>query len=1198
MNKALFIVAFFLFSFDLFAGYDLISDGNIDITSYPKLSLKIQLRKDSIPIKLISKQIYIIEDNNVTRVVDITPPDAFGFQIIKWYLSSINLSPPTIVILIDSNIVYKKFSVLPNLSNDELSTSFLKFVDNQRNLIKELKFGNVQIDKYTNKGGEIIVSKNRTNNGKPLPVRIDSVKTTNKDFKYLWLGSYINTNQPPVDIISPFPYSFEVIFSPTETKYYREYFTVYFDGGRQHSIALVGNSFPLYNRSQLQLISPNGLEILYPCQKYLIKWKGHNPTSPVFIEYTTNQGKIWNPVAQTTGESFLWTIPNIETDSLIIRIYQEYSPPAQRAFGIGNHIPIKVCFANDSSIIAIGTEDGFVEIYDVEENKLLWGIQFSQPDYPIYKTKISSLEFIENNNKILISYKFVDVFDQESNDTILILDLHNGGITKKIGFPQSDEKLRSIILDKNNQKFYLLPNLSNKLMEFDLINGNYVGEIKFDSPIINGIISRSGKYIVLATLDKEIYILNSKDFSFYSVIKCHSLPLISNLAISLDDRLIGFTTKPPSVDNEYANLSDAYVCDITSGQIIRSLYNNWGDAIGIEFSPTGNYLILAFENNPILIFWDIIKDVVSSSIFGAGYKISDFQLSPSSFIIATAEPSLKKVILRNFNYPEMDLSDGPSKIKQPKISTKNFQFPAQPIYFSKDFTATDNFCNIGEVPLIINNAYLLKGRNFHLMKSFSGDTLQPGECFAIEINFNPIDTGIITDTLIIESCGNYYFLPLIGKGINRNLQFLVEKIQFGSVCLNTPKEIELEIVINSDSLPFPIDSITTRNASIFQLVDGYQPQVLQSNQKLKVKLRFTPNKIGEITSFIDIAYLNQNQYVFSLPIEGIGIGTDLSLSTTDLRFLPEIPTRQIIITNTSGIDVQIDSITFSPPNIFRINTSLPFFIPSGSAKIIAIDHIGSEIFETRMEIFASPCAVTKSINLGPYVASSIVWADTIENEPKGTIAIPIYFQNTENAPYNGIREFEAKLNFNAGIFLPFDIYSDYGNSKISSYELFNGRRSVTFSVSGNFPAEGILATIKGYIGLAETDTANIEFSADSKFWGKSTTTISRPGLIKLISLCGNRRLLSDSSNIHIVSLSPNPIHGTLNLLYYISNMDEIYIKVFDVQGCLVVDAVVLPRYIGENSLIINVSNLSPGVYKLILKSSSHFDSINFVKIPE
>lgn len=1197
MNKISLFAVFFLFSFNLFAGYNLISDGNVNI-SYPQLSLKIQLRKDSIPIKLNKEQIYVVENNNVSRAIDITPPDALGYQVIRWNLSSINISSPTVVVFIDSNVIYKKYSVASNLSDDELSTSFIKFVDNQRNIIKELKFGNVPIDKYTNKGGEVIVSKNRTRNGISLPVRIDSVGTTHNDFKYLWLGSNINTNQPPVDIISPFPYSYEVIFFPTQNRYFREYFMVYFDGGRQHSIALVGNSFPLYNRTQLQLIAPNGSEILYPCQKYLIKWRGHNPSAPVNIEYSTNQGKIWNPIAQTIGDSYLWTVPNIETDSIIIRIYQEYSPPAQRSIGTGEHTPTKVCFAQDSSIVATATEDGFIEIYDTAEEKLLSNLSFVYLDYPIFKTKVTFFEFLDNNKKILLSYKIVDVFNQESNDTIAILDIHNGNIIVKFEFPQSEGKLRNVLLDKGNKKFYLLAYLSNKLLEFDLINGNYLGEVKFNYPIINGIFSRSGKYIVLATLNKEINILNSKDFSPYSVIKCHFLPLISNLAISQDDRLIGFTTQPPSGNSEYANLSDAYVCDIASGQIIRSLYNNWSDAIGIEFSPTGNYLILAFENNPILIFWDIVKDVVSSSIFGGGYKISDFRLSSSSFIIATAEPSVKKIILRDFNYPEMDLSDEPSKIKQPKISTKTPQFPAQAIYFPQEFNITNSFCNIGEVPLIINNAYLLKGRNYQLLSNFSGDTLSPGECLEIKINFNPKDMGTVTDSLIIESCGKYYYLPLNGRGINRNLQFLVGKIQFGSICINNTKEIELEIAINSDSLPLPIDSITIRNTSIFQLVDGYKSQILQPAQTLKIKIRFSPNVIGDITSFLDITYLNQKQYVFSLPIEGTGIGTDLSLSTKDLRFIPETTTRQVTITNPSGSDVQVDSITFTPLNTFRVNGSFPFLIQSGSAKIIEIEFVGNAIYEARMDVFASPCAVIKSVSLGPYIGSSVIWADTIEKEPKGIISIPIFFINTENSPYNGIREFEAKLVFNAGIFMPIDIISECGNAEISAQELVNDRRIVTFSVNGNFPIEGVLATINGYIGLADTDTSKIEFSAESKYWGKSTTTITNNGLIKLIGLCGNRRLLRDSSNIYVLSISPNPIRNLLYLTYYISYIDNIHLKVFDVQGSLVFDQVVLPNSIGENSIAINVSNLLPGIYKLLLNCSSSFDSINLVKIPK
>lgn len=1199
MNKLVAILAFLISSLNLFAGFTIVSDGDAKITSYPQFSLKIQLLSDSIPIILNKEQIYIIEDNNVTKPIDISIPDAFGFQTIRWYLSSNDISSPIVAVIIDSLVIYRKFNVYLNNPEEDKRASFIKFVDNRRNIIKELKFGNVPVGNYTNKGGDVIVSKNRIKNGNPLPVRIDSIGTSSNNFKYLWLGSNFNGNQPPVDIISPFPYSFEVIFFPSQSKYYREYFTINYDGGRKHSIALVGNSFPLPRQTQLQLLYPNGEEILYPCQKYLIHWNGHNPSNPVFIEYTTNQGKIWNPIAQVTGDSYLWTIPNIETDSLLIRIYQEYSPPAERRIGIGNRIPNKTCFGIDSNLIATATEDGTIEIYEPTENKLIFSFPFTFPAYPTFRAKVSSFDFFDENRKILMSYKYIDAFEQEGVDTIAILDVQNGKLIAKFEFPQTEGKLQNLILDRKKAQFYILPFLSNKLLCYSLSDGNFLYEIKFDFPIVNGIISRSGKYIVFATLNKDITIVNTKDFSLFTKIKCDYLPLVSKLAVSSDDRLIGFTTKPPSGSDEYSNLTDAFICDIATGQIIRSLYNNWSDAIGLEFSPAGNYLILAFENNPILIFWDIVNDVISSSVIGAGYKISDFRLSPSSFIIATSEPSLKKVILRYFNYPEMDLSNSPSKIRLPKITAKEFHFPPQPIYYSKNYLVNFNFCNDGEVPLIINNSFVLKNRNFHLLKGFAGDTLFPGECLEIPINYNPIDTGIVTDSVIIESCGNYFFLPLVGTGLNRNLKFLVDKIEIGNTCINETKDVELEVAINSDSLDFPVDTVLVTNTSDFQILDGASPQILKTNQKIKIKIRFTPHTTGAIYSLLEIYYLNQKQYVFRIPIDGFGYGTDLVLSTNDLRFIPEIPSRQITVTNPSTTEIQIDSINFSIPNIFTVNSAFPIPIQSESVKVIEIQLVdNNNISETKMDIFASPCAVVKSINLGPYIGTSYIWTDTIEHEPKGTISIPIRFRNTENSPYNGIRPFDAKMSINEGIFLPSEIYSDYGNARIVSQEIIDNRRIITFSINGNYPSYGTLAKISGYIGLSESDTGRIEFSSESKFWGKSIKTITNPGLIKLMGLCGSRRLQRDSSKIVLLSVSPNPSKNLIDLRYSISKLQEITIRVFDVQGNLIYEETALPNNIGENLLEIDLSNIQSGVYSLFIMITNDFDLIHFVKIPD
>lgn len=1195
MRKIILSLVFFLSAFYLFAEYELIIDGDAKITKYPQISLRIQLRNDTIPIKLTQEKIFIIEDNIVSKPIEVSKPDASSFQTIRWNFSSNALVFPTIVV-IDSSVVYRRVNIGGILTDDDLSYSLIKFVDNRQNIIKELRFGNVLSGNYTNKGGDIIVANNRINNITSIPIRIDSIHTSSPDFKYLWLGSNINTNQPPVDIISPFPYSFEIIFFPTESKYYREYFTIFYDGGRKQSIALVGNSYPLPRRTHLQLLSPNTEENLYPCQKYLIQWQGNNPATPVNIDYTTNQGKNWIPITKTFGNSYLWTIPNVETDSLLVRIYQEYLPPGQLGIGNGNHIPNKIAFSVDSNFVAIANEDGLVEIYEVTENKLLFSLPFSKPDYPNFRVEVSHIDLIEHDQKILLAYRFVDLFQQEYPDTIALLDIVKREIVTKFKLPQSKGKLKNLIIDRKNNKFYLLPYLSNSLLCYNLNNGAYINEIKFEFPILNGIISHTGKFFVFATLNKDIRVFNSQDFTLHSIINLVPLPLVSKLAISPDDRLVGFTTLPPTGNNEYGNLSDAYVCDISTGIIVRSLYNNWSDAIGLDFSPASNYLILAFENNPILIFWDIVNDIISSSIVGSSFKISDFKLSPSSFTIATSEPSLKRVILRNFNYPEMDLSDSPSKIKKPKISSKEFTLPPQPIFYSKDYTIVGNFCNVGEVPLVISNSFMLKNRNFHLPKSLVNDTLYPGKCYEIIVNFNPIDTGIVTDSLIIESCGNYYFLPLFGIGLNRNLKFLVEKIDFGNVCINESKEIELEAAINLDSLTLPINKILLSNSLDFQIIDGSNSQILNPNDKLKLKLIFTPRKTGLISDYIEIYYLDQKQYVFRLPIQGSGFGTDLIVSTNDLRFIPEITARQITITNPSSNDVLIDSIRFTPPDFFVVNKTFPILIPPNTAKIFEIQNSGQSITETHMEIFASPCAVLKSVQIGPYLGSSYIWIDTIESEPKGTITIRVHYQNEENSSYNGIRPFEGTIKINSGIFLPTEITSDFGSSRLLSQEIIGNNRYISFLVNGNFPKNGILAEIMGYVGLPETDTSIIDFSLSSRFWGSSVETQTSPGLIKLTGLCSSRRLQSDSTGVKIISISPNPIKNSLFVKYYITDIDNVHFKLFDLKGNLVFETINLPTALGENIIELFASNLQPGIYRLIIATQINFDQIDFVKI--
>ena len=99
-------------------------------------------------------------------------------------------------------------------------------------------------------------------------------------------------------------------------------------------------------------------------------------------------------------------------------------------------------------------------------------------------------------------------------------------------------------------------------------------------------------------------------------------------------------------------------------------------------------------------------------------------------------------------------------------------------------------------------------------------------------------------------------------------------------------------------------------------------------------------------------------------------------------------------------------------------------------------------------------------------------------------SISLSYSLEENAPYSGVREFQAVLTINPKIFIPEYAVSEYGEAKIENMGIENGKRLMKLIVNGDFPKTGTIAKIVGYPGLSEDTTALMNFDLEkSIFWG-------------------------------------------------------------------------------------------------------------------
>ncbi len=98
--------------------------------------------------------------------------------------------------------------------------------------------------------------------------------------------------------------------------------------------------FTITSNPQLQVLSPNGGELLYSNQNRFITWTAVNGASVYRLEYSTNSGTSWIRIDSSSAgliQPYIWSIPATATTGGLIRISNQsrtYSDVSDAAFSI------------------------------------------------------------------------------------------------------------------------------------------------------------------------------------------------------------------------------------------------------------------------------------------------------------------------------------------------------------------------------------------------------------------------------------------------------------------------------------------------------------------------------------------------------------------------------------------------------------------------------------------------------------------------------------------------------------------------------------------------------------------------------------------------------------------------------------------------------------------------------------------------
>ncbi len=1179
---------------------------SVDVAKVPSFSFRIKAQLNGQEISLNRDNIVIIErlnsngNFNQASVPRSVSAPAAGWQTVKWiakqeyfsfHMEDPILNSDTIVVTYENNIA--KIGI--TMSKPDAPLMIIKELFSGE-LAESIYFGNVR------PGGakrvEIIASLLigfHDDKGREIPANIDSITTNNPVFSYYWIGHDVNRNPPPTSLNPGFSYLVDIFFDSPDENYYQGVMTFHYANGMKRYLNLYGNSFKIDRETSLLLIRPNGNEKLTPCQKYQIKWKGHSKSLPVKIHVSYDNGSSWETIAAVVDSVYMWAVPGTISDYVKIKVSQDFVKTKERLLFEDSRSVYAIKFNGNGSRLLAASDNGQIREWDLTSYDILkrYNASLRRGNDEMY---CFGLEYVNDYNNIAAAYNNMSVAGAK-RDTIAFFDSENSLPIRKAEVSW-DFKSKEMLSDQKGRFLAMAPEFGNQLLLLSVEDGSTLRTVDFPSPVNSASFDRAGGMAAVSLLNGEIWLMALPDFSLIEKFTLPNVAIILEIAMAPNGKFIAMATKADGNGGKSA----INVLDISSKMIVRSFYIASSDPVGLEFNSTSSLLVVGSKANPKIALMDLPSDQFAGGLSANFGEMTDFEFSPEGNAFATSAANAENLLYQTFNYPEEDLSDNNLRIIQPMATITGIDI--EPAYLGQTSLHSFNstFCNSGEVPVFLNNAEMKFGDYFKMTNSLVPDTLYPGECLNIGLEYTPLDTGRIVDTLIISYCNDEFYQPVESYGIPRDIQFFGEPFDFGEACVGDSIIKEIRLLRNNDPVPLFINSIKVTDpfSSPFRLMMIYADTLLAPGGEISIDAGFFPDELGEAEGMILVSHSNQFKFIAEFNVKARGIGTFIELSHEELLFIPEILTRKLFIKNIGGDDLYINDLIPDTPGIFTIVSTLPMLIPAGEERAIEIAWNGSPAGDINIDIDASPCVVNLPLKFGEYSASSQVSIPKVTADPRNEVEIPLNFTNNERTAYNGPRFFEAEITINPRLFLPYGVISDYGEGQLVRNEIVNDLRIIGIRIDGDFPADGTVAKIKGYAGLAEVASSPIGFTGNLQHWGSAVANSVSPGVFELTKIGNNRLIKHYAANVEIESIKPNPTGGDITIKISrraagddskeSARSDVIVFEIIDNLGNVVMSAEPAELGTGANEIRLNVSYLPTGTYTVIVKSGNSLSS--------
>ncbi|MFM8178468.1 MAG: hypothetical protein ACKOAG_04685, partial [Candidatus Kapaibacterium sp.] len=499
---------------------------------------------------------------------------------------------------------------------------------------------------------------------------------------------------------------------------------------------------------------------------------------------------------------------------------------------------------------------------------------------------------------------------------------------------------------------------------------------------------------------------------------------------------------------------------------------------------------------------------------------------------------------------EIDYTDAPFVIQRPVLTPVQVRVDSTFAYTSRDTVITLNLCNTGQVPAIVTGAYLAQSVHVRLVNMTLPDTVMPGACLRLPLRVTPADTGLLRDEVKVQLCATTATLPLSVYSIPRNLG-PKDTVDIGDRCPLAELDTVITVVTNRDPVPIVIDEsfLSDQTDSWFTVVSAPRNDTLLPGESYRVRIRFSPSKVGSQTKVLLVFYGSQRRLYARVVLKGRGIGSALTVKPSVVGFIPEQRERTVTIINTNTNEVTLASLAVVPTSAFRFDpVSLPRVIAPGDSLAVKVYWDDTTVTEGSLQAAVAPCSAPVNIGLRRYSGSATLRLPKIAVDPRGRARIPVSVKIAENFTFGGVRALEAEFTVNPRMFLADSVQAVLGSAAIVRQEIDNDLRSITLRMQADFPyADTVVAIVHGFAGLAETDVSPLTWNRQSVFFGSSVRVTTGDGELRLSNLCGTRRVVQ-SGGVRITSVDPQPAENDVTVSFSCDDAGPVACEVHSAAG--------------------------------------------------